>query len=337
MSLLVTGGCGFIGAHTCVELINAGYELIAVDNFSNSSSQVVSRIRELTGDAFRFCQADLLDREALDRIFAANRIDAVIHLAGLKSVGESVANPLAYYKNNVTGTLTLLETMRDFGVKRLVFSSSATVYGRQKEMPIPENVPLEATNPYGRTKLMVEYVLKDLCASDPDWSVVLLRYFNPVGAHGSGRLGEQPAGVPSNLAPYITQVAAGKLPELTVFGNYPTPDGTGIRDFIHVMDLADGHVKAVRKALSTTGIDAYNLGTGKGYSVFEVLRAFEQLVGRPIPYSVADRRPGDVAVSYADPSKARRELGWVAERDLEEMCRDAWRWQLSNPNGYEEA
>lgn len=337
MAILVTGGAGYIGSHTCVELLNAGYEIVVADNFSNSKPRALERVREITGRCFKFYEADMLDRQGLMRVFSENAIDAVIHFAGLKAVGESVQIPLRYYHNNITGTLVLCEVMQKFGVKRMVFSSSATVYGMPERVPISEESPLSATNPYGRTKLMIEEILRDLYASDNKWSISLLRYFNPIGAHKSGLIGEDPSGIPNNLMPYVTQVAVGKLKELKVFGNdYPTPDGTGVRDYIHVVDLALGHLKALEKVMSSTGVDAYNLGTGKGCSVLEVIAAFEKASGEKIPYRIVDRRPGDVAVSYADPSKAKRELGWAAERGIDEMCADSWRWQSKNPNGYEE-
>ncbi|WP_426449003.1 UDP-glucose 4-epimerase GalE [Paenibacillus sp. S-38] len=335
MSILVTGGAGYIGSHTCVELLQAGQSIVVVDNLSNSKMESLERVRELTGQDFRFYEVDLLDKEKLGSVFAENEIDAVIHFAGLKAVGESVAQPLRYYENNITGTLNLCEQMQKHGVKKLVFSSSATVYGMSEQVPITEASPLSATNPYGRSKLIIEEILRDLHVSDPSWSIALLRYFNPIGAHASGRIGEDPNGIPNNLLPYITQVAVGKLQELRVFGSdYPTVDGSGVRDYIHVCDLAAGHLRAVEKVRSTTGVEAYNLGTGKGYSVLEVIRAFEEASGQKVPYAVVDRRPGDVAVCYADPAKAREELQWTAQRGIEEMCADAWRWQTGNPNGY---
>lgn len=335
MAILVTGGTGYIGAHTCIELLQAGYDIVVVDNYVNSQPEALSRVRELTGKDFSFYETDLLDEAAVKVIFAENSIDAVIHLAGLKAVGESVRKPLQYYHNNVTGTLILCAAMQQYGVKHLVFSSSATVYGMAERVPISEEFPLSATNPYGSTKLMIEQILRDLLVADPSWSVALLRYFNPIGAHASGRIGENPNGVPNNLMPYISQVAVGKLTELGVFGNdYPTVDGTGVRDYIHVVDLAQGHLKALDKVLETTGIEAYNLGTGRGYSVLEMVKAFEQASGKQVPYRIHDRRPGDIAVCYADSSKAERELGWKAERSIEDMCADAWRWQSNNPNGF---
>jgi UDP-glucose 4-epimerase len=336
MSILITGGAGYIGSHTCVELLTAGYEIIVIDNFSNSKAESLNRTSQLAGKEYKFYHTDLLDSKELDKIFAENTIEAVIHFAGLKAVGESVALPLWYYHNNVTGTINLCKIMKKYGVKKLVFSSSATVYGVSETVPITEDCSLGATNPYGRTKQMIEEIFRDLYASDPEWSVALLRYFNPIGAHKSGRIGEDPNGLPNNLLPYISQVAAGRLKELRVFGNdYPTADGTGVRDYIHVMDLARGHVKALERILNSNGIEAYNLGTGKGYSVLEVIKAFEKVSGRNIPYQIVDRRSGDIAQCFADPSKAKNQLGWSAFRDIEEMCEDAWRWQLKNPNGYE--
>lgn len=336
MSILVTGGAGYIGSHTCIELLQAGYELIVIDNYSNSQPEALKRVRELSGKDFIFYEVDLLDESAVGQIFASHSIEAVIHFAGLKAVGESVRKPLHYYHNNITGTLVLCAAMQQYGVKRLVFSSSATVYGMPERMPISEDFPLSATNPYGSTKLMIEQMLQDLLVADPSWSVALLRYFNPIGAHSSGRIGENPNGIPNNLMPYISQVAVGKLAELGVFGSdYPTVDGTGVRDYIHVVDLAQGHLKALGKVLGTTGIDAFNLGTGRGYSVLELVQAFEQASDCKVPYRISDRRPGDVAICYADPRKAERELGWKAERGIEQMCIDTWRWQSNNPNGYD--
>ncbi|MBB6446107.1 UDP-glucose 4-epimerase GalE [Bacillus benzoevorans] len=336
MSILVTGGAGYIGSHTCVELLNAGYDVVVADNLSNSKYESLSRVMEITGKTLKFYEADILDKQELEKIFAENSIEAVIHFAGLKAVGESVRLPLYYYHNNLTGTIILCEVMNKFRVKKLVFSSSATVYGVPEKMPISEDFPLGATNPYGRSKLMIEEMLRDLYVSDAEWSISLLRYFNPIGAHESGRIGEDPNGIPNNLMPYITQVAVGKLKELSVFGSdYPTPDGTGVRDYIHVVDLAKGHLKALEKIVSTTGIDAYNLGTGTGCSVLETVAAFEKASGKKVPYQISERRPGDVASCYADPAKAKNELGWTAEKGIEEMCRDSWRWQKNNPNGYE--
>ncbi|MDR3551552.1 MAG: UDP-glucose 4-epimerase GalE [Clostridia bacterium] len=336
MSVLVTGGAGYIGSHTCLELLEAGREIVVLDNLCNSSSESLNRVEKLTGRPIRFYHGDMLDAGLLKKIFTENPIDAVIHFAGLKAVGESVQIPLRYYHNNITGTLTLLEAMKENGVRRFIFSSSATVYGAPEIVPIREEFPLSAANPYGRTKLIIEDILRDVSVSDPSWSVVLLRYFNPVGAHKSGMIGEAPNGVPNNLMPYITQVAVGKLKELNVYGDdYPTADGTGVRDYIHVVDLAKGHLTALKKAESFTGVEAYNLGTGRGYSVLEFAHAFEAANGVKIPYRIAPRRAGDIAACYADPSKALRELGWKAEKGIHEMCEDSWRWQKNNPKGYE--
>lgn len=335
MNILVTGGAGYIGSHTCVELLNAGENVIVVDNLANSKEASLRRVQALTGRSLTFHKVDLRDKPALDAVFAATPIDAVVHFAGLKAVGESVEKPLHYYHNNVTGTLILCDVMRAYGVKKIVFSSSATVYGDPDRVPITEDASLGATNPYGRTKWMIEEILRDLHRADPAWDIALLRYFNPVGAHPSGRIGEDPSGIPNNLLPYITQVAVGKLDKLSVFGgDYPTSDGTGVRDYIHVVDLALGHLRALDKLTTDPGVVTYNLGTGQGYSVLEVIKAFERASGKKIPYRITERRPGDVATSYADPSKAERELGWQAVRDIEEMCADAWRWQSKNPNGY---
>jgi UDP-glucose 4-epimerase len=335
LAILVTGGAGYIGSHTCVELLEAGYEILVLDNFTNSDPESLNRIQEITGKSFKTYEADLLDRAAIEGIFSENEIEAVIHFAGLKAVGESVAKPLRYYQNNITGTLILAETMQKFGVKKLVFSSSATVYGMAETVPLTEETPLGATNPYGWSKLMIEQILRDLHVSDPEWGIALLRYFNPIGAHKSGRIGEDPNGIPSNLVPYITQVAVGKREKVGVFGDdYPTPDGTGIRDYIHVVDLAKGHLKALEKVMPGNHVDAYNLGTGNGSSVLDIIKAFEKASGKTIPYEVTDRRPGDIAVSYADPTKAKQELNWQAEKGLDEMCEDSWRWQSSNMNGY---
>lgn len=337
MNILVTGGAGYIGSHTCVELLNAGHDVVVVDNLANSKRESLRRVQELTGRPLTFHKADLRDRAALDAVFAATPIDAVIHFAGLKAVGESVEKPLTYYHNNVTGTLVLCDVMRTHDVDDIVFSSSATVYGDPEEVPIPETAPLGPTNPYGRTKWMIEEILRDLHGADPAWNIALLRYFNPVGAHPSGRIGEDPSGIPNNLLPYIAQVAVGKLDELRVFGaDYPTHDGTGVRDYIHVVDLAVGHLRALDKLTTDPGVVTYNLGTGQGYSVLDVVQAFERASGQEIPYRITGRRPGDVATSYADPSKAGEELGWEAERGIEGMCADVWRWQSNNPNGYEE-
>jgi len=335
MNILVTGGAGYIGSHTCVELLTAGHGVVIVDNLSNSKLEAVKRVAEIAGRAPIFIEADLLDAPALDRIFAENAIDAVIHFAGLKAVGESVRIPLRYYHNNITGTILLLEAMAKAGVKRIVFSSSATVYGLPERVPMREDFPLSATNPYGRTKLMIEDILRDLSVADPAWSMALLRYFNPIGAHESGRIGEDPNGIPNNLMPYITQVAIGKLKELTIYGHdYGTPDGTGVRDYIHVVDLAKGHLKALDKVMAGLGADAYNLGTGIGYSVLDVVNALEKASGKAIPYRFSERRQGDIASSYADPAKAERELGWKAAFGIDRMCTDSWRWQRQNPNGY---
>lgn len=328
MAILVTGGTGFIGSHTVVELIQAGKEVVIVDNFSNSKPEVLNRIEKITGTRPTFYEADLLDKPAIDQIFDEQKIDAVIHFAGLKAVGESVHKPLEYYHNNITGTLMLCQSMREHGCKRIVFSSSATVYGMNNPVPFKEGMPTSATNPYGYTKVMIEQILSDLHTADPEWSVVLLRYFNPIGAHESGLIGEAPNGIPNNLMPYIMQVAAGILPQLSVFGgDYPTPDGTGVRDYIHVVDLAKGHVAALHYALQHKGIEAVNLGTGRGYSVLDIVRAFERVNGVKVPYRIAPRRPGDLATCYAATEKAKELLGWQAEKDIDDMCRDAWRWQ----------
>jgi UDP-glucose 4-epimerase len=330
MKILVTGGMGYIGSHTVVELQQAGHDVVVVDNLSNAVVSVQERVQKITGKSFVFEEADIRDRAALERIFGAHKVEAVIHFAGLKAVGESVAQPLRYYDNNVNGSVILFETMSKFGVKSLVFSSSATVYGDPASVPIREDFPLSATNPYGRSKLMIEDILRDLAKAEPDWRIALLRYFNPVGAHESGLIGEEPNGIPNNLVPYIAQVANGQREKLSVFGgDYPTPDGTGLRDYIHVVDLAIGHVKTLDRLAKGPGIVTYNLGTGRGNSVLEMVRAFEQACGRPIPYQIVDRRPGDVAKCYADPSKAREELGWTAERDVAQMCADVWRYQTT--------
>ena len=335
-TILVTGGAGYIGSHTCVELLAAGYEVLVVDNFSNSKPEALRRVEEIAGRKLgAFYRADIRDKAALREVFKAHAIDAVIHFAALKAVGESVAKPLMYYDNNIAGTVALAEVMAEAGVKSLVFSSSATVYGDPASVPIREDFPTGPTNPYGRTKWMMEFVLSDLATADPEWRVALLRYFNPVGAHASGRIGEDPNGLPNNLMPYVSQVAVGRLPQLRVFGgDYPTPDGTGVRDYIHVVDLAVGHVAAVRRLTERPGVLTVNLGTGRGYSVIEVVKAFEKASGRPVPYEIVARRPGDVAQCYAEPGLAERELGWRAERGIDEMCADAWRWQRSNPEGY---
>lgn len=332
--ILVTGGAGFIGSHTCVELLNAGYDVVIADNFSNSKPEAVKRIEKITGKKVKLYEADLLDRQAMEKIFDENKIDAVIHFAGLKAVGESVSIPLKYYHNNITGTLILCDVMAKHNVKKIVFSSSATVYGSPKTVPIKEDFPLSTTNPYGSTKLMIENILRDLYVSDNEWSIALLRYFNPIGAHESGLLGEDPNGIPNNLVPYIAQVALGRLEVLSVYGNdYPTPDGTGVRDYIHVVDLSKGHIKALEKVMDTTGVDAYNLGTGTGYSVLDVVNAYQQASGVKINYKIAPRRPGDIAECYADPEKSKKELGWSAERDLKQMCLDSWNFTKKNPNG----
>ncbi len=336
MNILITGGAGYIGSHTCIELLEAGHHIIVVDNLSNSSVEALNRVRRITAKSFEFHEVDILDKDALERIFSSHEVDAVIHFAGLKSVGESVGVPLRYYHNNVSGTLTLCDVMEENEVRNIVFSSSATVYGDPHIVPITEDFPLSATNPYGRTKLMIEEILRDLHTSNGDWNIVLLRYFNPVGAHSSGLIGEDPNGIPNNLLPFISQVAVGKLEKLFVFGNdYPTRDGTGVRDYIHVGDLAAGHLKALDRIASKSGISVYNLGTGRGYSVLEMIDAFSKASGRDVPYQIVDRRPGDIASCYADPAKAEKELGWKAERDIDQMCSDAWRWQSGNPSGYE--
>ncbi len=335
MNILVTGGAGYIGSHACVELLTAGHDLVVVDNLVNSREESLRRVQAITGRSLIFHRIDLLDPAAIAGVFAAHRIDAVMHFAGLKSVGESVAQPGTYYRNNVCGTLNLCETMAQAGVRTLVFSSSATVYGVPAQMPVTEDFPIGPTNPYGRTKWMIEEILRDLHAADDSWRIALLRYFNPVGAHPSGRIGEDPRGIPNNLLPYVAQVAIGRRPELPVFGNdYPTHDGTGVRDFLHVVDLAQGHVKALDYLDRQGGLLTCNLGTGRGYSVLDVIAAFERASGKKVPYRVTGRRPGDVAQCYADPSKAARSLGWVATRSLDAMCEDAWRWQSMNPEGY---
>ena len=337
MSILVTGGAGYIGSHTCLELLKAGYEVVVADNLCNSSEEAVRRVEKIAGKPVKFYQADILDREALNKIFDTEEIDSVIHFAGLKAVGESVAKPLEYYHNNITGTLILCDVMRNHGVKNIVFSSSATVYGDPAFVPITEDCPKgQITNPYGQTKSMLEQILTDIQKADPEWTVILLRYFNPVGAHESGMIGEDPKGIPNNLLPYIAQVAIGKLECLGVFGDdYDTPDGTGVRDYIHVVDLAIGHVKALKKIQEKSGVSIYNLGTGVGYSVLDVLHAFEKACGKEIPYQIKPRRAGDIATCYCNAEKAKNELGWVAERGIDKMCEDSWRWQTMNPNGYE--
>ena len=336
MNILVTGGAGYIGTHTCIKLIEAGHGIVAVDNYVNSKPEAVKRVREITKTDFPFYDADVCNAAALHKIFTENKIDAVIHFAGLKAVGESVKIPLKYYDNNLTSTLVLLNTMAEFDVKNFVFSSSATVYGNPATVPLTEDFPLSTTNPYGTTKLMIEQILKDLWKADPSFNPVILRYFNPVGAHESGMIGEDPNGIPNNLVPYITQVAIGKLKRLSVYGgDYPTPDGTGVRDYIHVMDLAAGHVAALKKFEKPCGLQIYNLGTGHGYSVLDIVNAFRKATGREIPYDIVDRRPGDIPTCYADPARAAEELGWKAEKTLDDMCTDSWRWQIQNPNGYD--
>jgi UDP-glucose 4-epimerase len=335
MNILVTGGAGYIGSHTCLELLENGYELIIMDNLSNSKEESLRRVQELTGKELKFYKVDLLDRDQLNKIFTENSIQAVIHFAGLKAPGESVNIPLQYFHNNVSGTLVLLDVMQAHRVHNIVFSSSATVYGEVKIVPLKEDFPLSAINPYGRTKLMIEDIMRDLYRAEPDWNIAILRYFNPVGAHPSGRIGEDPNGIPNNLMPYVAQVAVGRRPFVRVWGNdYPTPDGTGVRDYIHVMDLSVGHIRALEKLATKPGLLTYNLGTGRGYSVMEVIHAFEKACHKEIPFQIMGRRPGDVATSYADPSKANKELNWHAQITLEDMCIDAWRWQSQNPNGY---
>ncbi|MEH6947945.1 UDP-glucose 4-epimerase GalE [Bacillus sp. JJ634] len=334
--ILVTGGAGFIGSHTSVELLNAGHDLIIVDNFMNSKPEALHRVQKITGKAFKIYQIDLLDEFELERVFLENEIEAVIHFAGLKAVGESVAEPLKYFKSNLTSTIILCQLMQKYNVRNLVFSSSATVYGMPEKVPISEDSPLKVMNPYGRTKLIIEEILHDLHVSEPEWSISILRYFNPIGAHESGLIGEDPTGIPNNLMPYITKVAIGELDELKVFGsNYPTLDGTGVRDYIHVTDLARGHVAALEKTVNSNSISIYNLGTGQGHSVLEVVSAFESVTGVKIPYQLTEPRPGDVAVCYADSTKAKKELGWTAEKGIKEMCRDSWTWQVNNPGGYQ--
>ena len=338
MKILVTGGAGYIGSHTCVELLEAGYDVVIVDNLYNSSRKAVDRICEITGRSVDFYEADISDREALDKIFNEHAIDAVIHFAGYKAVGESVRKPVEYYSNNIYGTLVLTDVMRSHGVKNIIFSSSATVYGDPAFIPITEECPKGVcTNPYGWTKWMLEQILTDIHTADPEWNVILLRYFNPIGAHKSGMIGEDPKGIPNNLLPYVAQVAIGKLECVGVFGNdYDTPDGTGVRDYIHVVDLAVGHVKALKQIEANCGLKIYNLGTGKGYSVLEIVHNFEEANGVKIPYQIKERRAGDIAANYADATKAKEELGWVAENGIREMCEDSWRWQKNNPKGYAE-
>ena len=338
MKILVAGGAGYIGSHTCVELINSGHEIVVVDSLINSKKISIKRVEELTGERITFYKVDVQDREALTDIFIREQVDAVINFAGLKAVGESVRNPLAYYMNNVVGAITLMEVAKENGVKNHIFSSSATVYGDPEFVPITEECPVrETASPYGQTKLVIERIMMDLYCSDPEFNLVILRYFNPVGAHESGKIGEDPLGIPNNLMPYISQVAVGKRTHLNVFGNdYPTPDGTGVRDYIHVVDLAKGHVAALQKLEAGCGLNIYNLGTGQGYSVLDMLHAFEKVCGKELAYEIAPRREGDIAECYCDPTKAFKELGWKAEKTLEDMCADAWRWQSMNPDGYEE-
>ncbi len=338
MAILVTGGAGFIGSHTCVELLNAGYEVVVLDNLCNSSEKALERVKELTGKDLKFYKGDILDRDILKKVFSENKIESCIHFAGLKAVGESVEKPWEYYENNIAGTLTLVDEMRKNGCKNIIFSSSATVYGNPAEIPITENCPKgQCTNPYGWTKSMLEQILSDIQKADNEWNVVLLRYFNPIGAHPSGRIGENPNGIPNNLMPYITQVAVGKLKELGVFGNdYDTPDGTGVRDYIHVVDLALGHVAALKKIEEKAGLKIYNLGTGVGYSVLDIVKNFEEANGVKIPYQIKPRRAGDVATCYSDATLAKEELGWTAKYGIKEMCADSWRWQKNNPNGFED-
>lgn len=337
MAILITGGAGFIGSHTAVEFLNAGYDVVIADNYVNSSPKVLDRIREITGKEFRAYEVDLCDKEALRRVFVENPdIDSAIHFAGLKAVGESVAQPGRYYRNNLLSTLNLVELMAQYNAKHIVFSSSATVYGSPKTVPIKEDFPLSTTNPYGETKLMIERILKDVWFADKDWSVSILRYFNPIGAHKSGLIGENPRGIPNNLLPYVAKVAAGQLPFLQVYGNdYDTPDGTGVRDYIHVVDLAKAHLKALQRADQVTGVEYYNIGTGVGYSVLDIVHAYEKASGLKVPYKIVARRPGDIATCYADPTKAAEILGWHAEFGIEDMCRDMANWQKKNPNGYE--
>lgn len=335
MKYLVTGGAGYIGSHTCVELLNAGHDIVVFDNFYNSSAVSIDRVKQITGKDFKFYEADMCDQAAMDKIFEENEIDAVVHFAGYKAVGESVAKPVMYFDNNLNGTLTLLKSMEKYGCKRIVFSSSATVYGDPVTVPIKEDFPLHVTNPYGRTKLMIEDMLRDLYVSDNEWSIILLRYFNPVGAHESGLIGENPKGKPNNIMPRITQVAVGRLPNVSVFGtDYDTKDGTGVRDYIHVVDLAKGHVKALDYAMTHKEVLAVNLGTGNGYSVLELITTFAKVNNVEVPYVLEARRPGDIAACYADPTKAKELFGWEAKLGLEEMCRDSWMWQSKNPEGF---
>lgn len=337
MAVLVSGGMGYIGSHTTVELLNAGYDVVIADDLSNSKEVVKDRIKEITGKDVKFYNVNLTDVNETEKVFEENNIDSVIHFAAFKAVGESVEKPLEYYYNNLTSALVVLRAMKEYGCRNFVFSSSATVYGDAKIVPITEDSPLSTTNPYGSTKLMIEDMLRDIAKAEPQLNIAILRYFNPVGAHKSGLIGEDPNGIPNNLMPYITKVAIGELKELRVFGNdYPTHDGTGVRDYIHVVDLAVGHVKALEKLATNPGLVTYNLGTGNGYSVLDVVKAFSEASGREIPYEIAPRRAGDIATCYADPKKANEELGWKAERGIKEMCEDSWRWQSNNPNGYEE-
>lgn len=338
MSILITGGAGFIGSHTAVEFLDAGYDIVIVDNFVNSSPKALDRVREITGKTFRFYEVDLCDKEALRRVFRENPdINSAIHFAGLKAVGESVAQPERYYRNNLLSTLNLVALMSEYNAKRIVFSSSATVYGKPKSVPIREDFPLSTTNPYGETKLMIERILKDVWVADSDWSVSILRYFNPIGAHKSGLIGENPRGIPNNLLPYVAKVAAGQLPCLSVFGNdYNTPDGTGVRDYIHVVDLAKAHLKALERAAKVNAVEYYNIGTGVGYSVLDIVKAYEKVTGLKVNYKITARRPGDIDACYADPTKAAEILGWKAENTLEDMCRDLANWQKKNPNGYDD-
>lgn len=336
MVILVTGGAGFIGSHTCVELLHMGYEIVVLDNLSNSSEEALYRVKKLTGKAVKFYRGDICDEAVLNTIFTNEKVEVCIHFAGLKAVGESVAKPLEYYQNNISGTLVMLDVMRKYNVRNIIFSSSATVYGDPVMIPITEECPKgQCTNPYGWTKSMLEQIFMDLHRADPEWNVILLRYFNPIGAHPSGTMGENPNGIPNNLMPYVTQVAVGKLKELGIFGNdYDTPDGTGVRDYIHVVDLALGHVKAIEKIKENCGLEIYNLGTGCGYSVLDIVKNFEEATGVKIPYAIKPRRAGDIAACYCDPAKAEKELGWKAQYGIKEMCEDAWRWQRQNPNGY---
>ena len=334
--IFVTGGAGFIGSHTCVELLDSGYEVVVVDNLCNSSKESLKRVEKITGKSVKFYEADIADKDAMNKVFEENDISCVIHFAGLKAVGESVQKPLEYYQNNISGTLNMCEVMRNHGVKNIIFSSSATVYGDPASVPITEKFPKgQCTNPYGWTKSMLEQILTDIQFADKEWNVILLRYFNPIGAHKSGLIGEDPNGIPNNLMPYVMKVAIGQLPQVNVFGNdYPTPDGTGVRDYIHVVDLAKGHVKAIEKIEENPGVKIYNLGTGKGYSVLDVINNVSKAVGKEIPYVIAERRAGDIAECYADPALAKEELGWEAQYGMKEMCEDSWNWQQKNPNGY---